>query len=89
MKHQRHFGRTDDAASSEVARIRKMINDLDRLVRILYSDITTEEERAGVADRSEAAYPILARTLATRRDNLRSTIAVLEQRLSGLAARTN
>ena len=63
-----------------------MISDLDRLVRLLDCDITTEEERARISDRSEPAYPILARTLAARRDNLRDTIAALEQRLTTIKA---
>jgi hypothetical protein len=33
-------------------------------------------------DRSDPAYPILARTLAARRDNLRDTIAALDQHLT-------
>ena len=77
MKHQRHFERASDVAIREAAQISTMISDLDRLVRLLDCDITTEEERARISDRSEPAYPILARTLATRRDNLRDTIAAL------------
>jgi hypothetical protein len=84
MKHRRHFD-AGDAASREAVQIGKMISDLDRLVRILDCDIATEEERARVFDRSDAAYPVLARTLAARRDNLRDTITALEQRLSNLA----
>jgi hypothetical protein len=49
-------------------------------------DIATEEERARISDRSNSAYPILARTLAARRDNLRDTIAALEQRLTTIKA---
>jgi hypothetical protein len=71
MKHRRHFD-AGDAASREAVQIGKMISDLDRLVRILDCDIATEEERARVFDRSDAAYPVLARTLAARRDNLRA-----------------
>ena len=82
MKHQRHFERASDVAIREAAQISTMISDLDRLVRLLDCDITTEEERARISDRSEPAYPILARTLAARRDNLRGTIAALEQRLT-------
>jgi hypothetical protein len=85
MKHQRHFGRPSDATSREAAQISKMIGDLDRLVRILDCDIAIEEERARVFDRSDAAYPVLARTLVARRDNLRDTIAALEQRLTNVA----
>ena len=84
MKHHGDFERASDVALREVAQISTMISDLDRLVRLLNCDIAIQEERAGISDRSDVAYPILARTLAARRDNLRETIAALEQRLSKL-----
>jgi hypothetical protein len=83
MRHQRHFD-TSEAAQREAVKIRKMIGDLDRIVQLLNCDITTEEERARIFDRSDAAYPILARVLAARRDNLTDTITSLEKRLSTL-----
>jgi hypothetical protein len=82
MKHQRDFD-TREAAYQEAIHIWKMIVDIDRNVRLLDCDIATEEERVGISDRSDVAYPILARMLATRRDNLKDTISALEQRLSG------
>jgi hypothetical protein len=88
MKHQRHYG-ASLAALKEAEQIKKLIADLDRLVQIIACDIATEEERAWVSDRSDAAYPILARVLAARRDNLRDTITALEQRLSSLTAETD
>ena len=87
MKHQRHYG-ASLAALKEAEQIKKLIADLDRLVQIIACDIATEEERARVSDRSDAAYPILARVLAARRDNLRGTIAALEKRLANLPAET-
>jgi hypothetical protein len=81
MNHQRRFD-TSEAVPREVAQIRKVIVDLDRTVQILGCDVATEEERVRVSDRSDPAYPILARALAARRDNLRETIAALEQRLA-------
>ena len=81
MKHQRHFD-TSEAAQREAVKIRKMISDLDRSVQLLNCDIAIEEERARISDQSDVAYPILARMLATRRDNLKETIIALEQRLS-------
>jgi 2C-methyl-D-erythritol 2,4-cyclodiphosphate synthase len=81
MKYQRHFD-TRETAQREV--IRKMIAELDRSVQLLNCDITTEEERARISDRSHAAYPILARMLTARRDNLRETITALERQLSKL-----
>jgi septation ring formation regulator EzrA len=86
MKHQRHFERTSDVASREADQIRTLIANLERTVQILDCDIATEEECAGVSDRTDAAYPILARTLAARRDNLKATAAALEKRVSGLQA---
>jgi hypothetical protein len=63
-----------------------MLVDLNRIVEILASDIATEEERSRVSDRSDPAYPMLARTLGERRDNLKFTIAALEQRLEKMLA---
>ena len=83
MKHQRHFGSASDVALREVARISALISDLDRAVRILDSDIVAEEESVGVSDPFEPNYPILARTLIARRQNLKDTIAALEKRLAG------
>ena len=83
MKHRHHF-ETTEVVQRKAAQTRKIIVDLDRIVQLLNCDIATEEEHARISDRSDAAYPILARTLAARRDNLRATIAALEQRLSKL-----
>jgi hypothetical protein len=78
MKHQPHFD------TREAALIWKMIGELDRGIQLLNADIVAEELRVRIFNRSDAAYPILARMLATRRDNLRDTITALEQRLSKL-----
>jgi hypothetical protein len=88
MKHQRHFESASDVALREVARISALISDLDRVVRILDSDIATDEERVRVSAPFDPNYPILARTLTARRDNLKDTIAALEKRLPGLLDRT-
>lgn len=80
MKHQRHFGSA--ASSREAAQTRSLIADINRIVQILDSDIAAEQEEARVFDPAQAGYPILARTLAARRDNLKETIAALERRLS-------
>jgi len=81
MKTLRHFEIASENARRKVAQIRTIIGDLDRVVQILSSDIATEEERSRIPDPSDPAYSILARTLAARRDNLKVTIATLEQRL--------
>jgi hypothetical protein len=81
MKHQYHFGGPGDTALNEAAKLKALISDLDRVVRILDSHISTEEERAGVSDVFSAAYPILARVMTARRDNLKETIAAFERRI--------
>ena len=86
MKHQRHFEIARATVLREAAVIRTMMDDLNRTVRLLECDVATEEERARIFDRSNSAYPILARTLAARRDNLRDTIAALERRLTTMKA---
>jgi hypothetical protein len=58
--------------------IATLIGDLSRKVTILTADIAHEEARAGVRDLSDPAYPVLARSLRTRRDNLMETIALLQ-----------
>jgi hypothetical protein len=80
MKHQRHID-TREAARREAALIWKMIGELHRSVQLLNTDIAVEENRLWIFDRSDAAYPILARSLAARRDNLLGTIAALKERL--------
>jgi flagellar FliJ protein len=77
MKHQRHF----ETATREAVQTRALIHDLDRIVQILNGAIADEEQRAGISDPLAAAYPMQARELSARRDNLTNTIAALELRL--------
>jgi hypothetical protein len=65
-----------------------ILNHLWRTIQILNIDISTEEERARVFDMRDLAYPILARTMAARRENLKVTVAALERRLRTLATTT-
>jgi hypothetical protein len=79
MKHQGHF--EDPPYSREVEKTKSLIADLDRIVQIINVDVAGEEERAKVFDTAQPEYPILARALKERRDNLLDTIAALRQRL--------
>jgi hypothetical protein len=58
--------------------IATLIGSLSRSVELLTVDIDHEETRAGVRDLSDRTYPVLARSLRERRDNIRATIASLE-----------
>ena len=55
-----------------------LISDLSRTMNLLTTDIEHEEARAGVRDVSDPAYSVLARSLRARRENIGSTIAMLE-----------
>jgi hypothetical protein len=68
----------------EMAQISTLISNLTRSVELLHFDIDFEEERARIRDLSDPAYPILARHLRTRRENLMETIAALEARAGGV-----
>ena len=84
MKRRYHFGNANSTAMRERARIEALIVDLGRRTQLLEDDIAAEEERARVFNRSDAAYPIAARILAVRRENVKATIATLEKQLASL-----
>jgi ABC-type transporter Mla subunit MlaD len=88
MKHARHFENVNRTSAREAECIGTMIADLRRVVQVLDCDVQTEEERSRIFDRSKANYPMLARTLAARRDNIKATIAALEARLSSIGPAT-
>ena len=63
-------------------KLHALISDLRWRVQLLDSDIQDEEKRTGISNVSNTAYPILARKLRTRRDNLLATITTLESQLA-------
>jgi hypothetical protein len=66
----------------EAIQIQAMIEKLDRAVLSLDGDINAELEQAQVRDLSHFAYSIFARAMTIRRDNLKTTIAILSERLA-------
>ncbi|MBR1133639.1 hypothetical protein [Bradyrhizobium iriomotense] len=62
-----------------------LIADLWWRVRLLNTDILEEEAKTGVFDVNQPTYPLLAANLRARRDNLVSTIGVLEQRARSMS----
>ena len=65
-------------AATNKLQIATLIGSLSRSVELITVDIEHEEARAGVRDLSDPVYPVLARSLRTRRENIRATIALLE-----------
>ena len=82
MKRQRRFGTEVEAASITAAQIKTLIESLSRCQQLLDYDIATEEKRTRCSDDSDPAYSVLARSLIPRRDNVASTIAILQEQLS-------
>jgi len=72
-----------ETASAHKLQIATLINDLSRFVNVLTADVEHEEMRAGVRNPTDPAYPVLARILCTRRENIRATIATLEAVVHG------
>jgi hypothetical protein len=65
-------------AATNRVQIATLIGDLWRSVEVLSDDTEYEELRAGVHNVADPAYPVLARSLRTRRENIGTTIAMLE-----------
>jgi hypothetical protein len=82
----RQFGIETEKARREAEQIRTVIVDLDCTVQLLDCEIAAEELRARVFKPTNVAYPILAKSLAARRDNLNGTIAALEKQLAAIHA---
>jgi hypothetical protein len=64
------------------AQIRNMIAALERAVISLDGSIDTVLERSPVLDPCNFAYPVAARAMGARRDNIQGTIAVLSRQLA-------
>lgn len=69
---------TRGTAAIKKLQIATLIGDLSRKADVLTADIEHEETRSGVRDLADPAYPVLARSLRVRRENIGATIASLE-----------
>ena len=74
------FETSDDLRAT--VKLRALVADLQLRAQVLEVDIHEEEERMAIFDVASVAYPILARNLRVRRDNLLATIRVLESHLA-------
>jgi hypothetical protein len=59
-------------------KLHALVSDLQWRIQMLEGDIAEEERATGNADPGSATYSMLAQTLRARRDNLRTSIAMLE-----------
>ena len=65
-------------AATNKLQIATLIDELSQSVDILTADIQHEEARAGINNLANPAYPVLARSLRARRENIGATIVSLE-----------
>ena len=70
------------AAQKEAERLRTMTSELQRIVTVLEANLEAELERSEIRDPSHYAFPMSARALIARRENLKATIASLLDRLA-------
>jgi hypothetical protein len=70
-------------AATKQVQLASLIATLTRSVDILTADIEDAEAAARVHDVSDQNYSVLARSLRTRRDNLRVTIGAREGLVQG------
>lgn len=82
MNMQPRFETARASAIREVAAVSKILADLVRTLELIESDIAAEEERVRISDRSDPKYPTLAKSLIERGDNIKTTIAALERRIT-------
>jgi hypothetical protein len=73
MRNQKEIENNRTAA----AQIRSMITALEHAVSSLNGSIDAVLEGSQVRDPSNFAYPVAARAMSARRDNIQSTIGVL------------
>jgi hypothetical protein len=67
-----------ETAAVNGLQIATLVGDLSRSVEMLTADIEHEETQTGVRDLSDPTYPVLARSLRVRRDNIVATVATLQ-----------
>ena len=65
----------------QVAQIKSMIADFERMAQELDDQVAAEQERSGIHDTGHFAYPTFAKAAIQRRDNLIASTNELRERL--------
>jgi hypothetical protein len=77
MKYKPHF----DTDTQQAEKMGTLLADLHAVIAQLEQDIAAEEDQTGQHDPAHYAYPFTARMMRSRRDNLKATVAALDQRV--------
>ena len=70
-----------DEKRRKVAQIEAMIAEFDRIAGELEREIKVEQDRAGIHDPAQFAYPTYAKAATARRENLRQSTVELRVQL--------
>jgi hypothetical protein len=81
-REQARRQREIDLRQREAVQIRSTIASVNRTIAVIESSITAVLDRSHVTDPRHYAFPISARTMIARRDNLKTTIATLSDQLA-------
>lgn len=73
-----------DVQHRQASTLQAMIVEANHSIMALDRSIEIEQQLSGVNDSSHCAYPMTARAMEKRRDNLKITRAALAERLSRL-----
>jgi hypothetical protein len=65
-------------SATTVSRTQRLIDDLHRNIAALEADIAAEQQRCGIHDPTDIAYPWVAKAWAERSRNLKITVKDLE-----------
>jgi flagellar FliJ protein len=84
-QHEARKQREIELNLKEARQLQTIIIKLEREAANLDDSINSELALSGVREPSHFAYPISARTMQARRENLRHTIAALKGRLSSVS----
>jgi flagellar export protein FliJ len=71
-----------DEKRRQVAQIEAMMAEFERMAADLDREILAEQERAGISDVAQYAYPTYARAAMQRRDNLKRSADELQGQLA-------
>jgi flagellar protein FliJ len=71
-----------DEKRRQVTQIEMMIADFSRMIGDLDDQIVSEQNRVGIHDITHFAYPTFAKAAISRRENLKVSVADLEEKLS-------
>jgi flagellar protein FliJ len=66
-----------DEKARKIAALERMIREFEDMVSDVDRQIKAEEDRTGILDPADIAYPTFAKSLRERRDNLRLSVDAL------------